>query len=123
MILLDTNIFIEAIKENPVVKNEVIALGIENTCTSYVCVAELYLGVRDKKELRQIHKDLREIKLYAIEPAISLLALDLMRQYVLAHKVNYADFLIAATCLHHNFPLYTLNKKDFKFIPGLQFHK
>ncbi|HZS48600.1 MAG TPA: hypothetical protein VFC63_26250 [Blastocatellia bacterium] len=29
-----------------------------------------------------------------------------------------ADAVIAATCLVHNLPLLTFNKKDFKFIAG-----
>lgn len=123
MILLDTNIFIEAIRENPIIKKEVIAVSTENTCTSILCVAELYFGARDKQEFNQITKDLKGIKIYPIETAVSLLALDLMKQHVLANRVNYADFLIAATCLHHQLPIYTLNKKDFKFIPGIQFYK
>ena len=123
MILLDTNIFIEAIRENPIIKKEVIAVSTENTCTSIVCVAELYFGARDKQEFNQITKDLKGIKIYPIETAVSLLALDLMKQHVLANRVNYADFLIAATCLHHQLPIYTLNKKDFKFIPCIQFYK
>ena len=123
MILLDTNIFIEAIRENPIIKKEVIAVSTENTCTSIVCVAELYFGARDKQEFNQITKDLKGIKIYPIETAVSLLALDLMKQHILANRVNYADFLIAATCLYHQLPIYTLNKKDFKFIPGIQFYK
>ena len=123
MVLLNTNIFIEAIRENPIIKKEVIAVSMENTCTSSVCVAELYFGARNKKEFNQITKDLKGIKIYPIETSVSLLAINLMKQHVLANRVNYADFLIAATCLHHQLPIYTLNKKDFKFIPGIQFYK
>lgn len=34
-----------------------------------------------------------------------------------------ADALIAATALHYNLPLYTLNKKDFRYIAGLRLHE
>jgi len=41
----------------------------------------------------------------------------------LSHKLSVPDALIAATALSNNTPLYTLNIKDFQFIPGLQLHK
>ena len=123
MILLDTNILIEVYKKNQPIRDLVTSIGQNNLCTSVVCVAELYFGAFDKKELAGIQKDISLIKIYPIETAVSLLALDLMKQHVLANRVNYADFLIAATCLHHQLPIYTLNKKDFKFIPGIQFYK
>ena len=123
MILLDTNILIEVYKKNQPIRDLVTSIGQNNLCTSVVCVAELYFGAFDKKELAGIQKDISLIKIYPIETAVSLLALDLMKQHILANRVNYADFLIAATCLHHQLPIYTLNKKDFKFIPGIQFYK
>jgi predicted nucleic acid-binding protein len=123
MILLDTNIFIETIKGNAIIKNNVFVIGTENVCTSIVCAAELYYGARDKREFTQIAKDLNDSKIYPITLPISLLALDLMKQHILSNKVGFPDFLIAATCLHHQIPLYTLNKKDFKFIKGIQLYQ
>ena len=123
MILLDTNILIEVYKKNQPIRDLVTSIGQNNLCTSVVCVAELYFGAFDKKELAGIQKDISLIKIYPIETAVSLLALDLMKQHILANRVNYADFLIAATCLYHQLPIYTLNKKDFKFIPGIKFYK
>ncbi|MBC7720523.1 MAG: type II toxin-antitoxin system VapC family toxin [Pedobacter sp.] len=123
MILLDTNILIEVYKKNQSIKDVVTSIGQNNLCTSVVCAAELYFGAFNKKELIGIQKDISLIKIYPIETSISLLALDLIRQHVLSNRVNYADFLIAATCIHHQLPIYTLNKKDFKFMPGIQFYK
>lgn len=36
--------------------------------------------------------------------------------------MNIPDALIAATALRHALPLFTLNVKDFRFIPGLQLY-
>lgn len=123
MILCDTNIFIELFKRKPEIVSEFSNFSGNNICTSVVCKAELYFGAIDKKELLQIEKDISNIKAFQIEPAISQLALELMHKFILSHKVGYSDFLIAATALHHNLELYTLNKKDFRFIPGLKFYK
>ncbi|GHT41156.1 hypothetical protein FACS189437_07700 [Bacteroidia bacterium] len=36
---------------------------------------------------------------------------------------NYIDAFIAAIAIFHNFELYTLNVKDFIFIPGLKLYQ
>ena len=123
MVLCDTNIFIELFWNNPVIINEIELIGSENICTSVVCVAELYYGALHKKELMEIQKDISKVNILQIEPAISESALQLMQHYILSHKVSFSDFLIAATCLHHGLELYTLNKKDFRFIPAIKFYK
>jgi predicted nucleic acid-binding protein len=41
-------------------------------------------------------------------------------KYCLSHKLGLADALIAATAIIHNLELYTLNVKDFVFIPQLR---
>jgi tRNA(fMet)-specific endonuclease VapC len=46
-----------------------------------------------------------------------------MRCYSLSHKVSVPDMLIAATAISHDVMLYTLNTKDFKFIPDLNLYR
>lgn len=123
MVLCDTNIFIELFRNNKSIVKDLENIKPENICTSVVCVAELYFGAIDRKELNKIQKDLSGIKFFQLESAISELALELMYRYVLAHKIPFPDFLIAATALHHDIELHTLNKKDFSFIPGIKFYK
>lgn len=42
-----------------------------------------------------------------------------METYSLSHKLSIPDAIIAATALVYDLELYTLNLKDFRFIPGL----
>jgi len=55
-----------------------------------------------------------------ILPEISKKGVILVEQYCLSHKLALPDALIAATALHYDIELYTLNLKDFKFIPDLK---
>ncbi len=48
--------------------------------------------------------------------------LQLMEGYSLSHNLSIPDALIAATALEHMLELYTLNTKDFQFIPGLMLY-
>jgi len=46
-----------------------------------------------------------------------------MEEYSLSHNLSIPDALIAATAMEHMLELYTLNTKDFQFIPDLMLYK
>ncbi len=50
---------------------------------------------------------------------VTLLALDLFKTYHLSHGLRIPDCLIAATAIGTGLPLFTYNRKDFRFISGL----
>jgi len=62
------------------------------------------------------------IEQIVLDMDISNRFLNLLEEYALSHKLSVPDALIAATALSRDFPLYTLNLKDFQFIPGLKLH-
>ena len=120
MILCDTNIFIEMYKGNTVVSAAVRRTGQKNIVVSDVVLAELFFGAKNKRELSFLCKDINTFTALPIHPDISALAVKLIAQYCLSHKLDLPDALIAATAIVHNIELYTLNTKDFAFIPSLQ---
>jgi len=84
-----------------------------------VC-ADLYFGARNEQELDNIVADMEKLTDLPIFPTVSKLATDLVKQYCLSHKLRLPDAQIAATALYHNAELFTLNRKDFVFIPNLK---
>ncbi|MEK6616468.1 MAG: type II toxin-antitoxin system VapC family toxin [Bacteroidota bacterium] len=120
MVLCDTDIVIEIFKNNPQVKQECQKIGIKNLAISAISVGELFRGALDKKELEKIKTHLQFYHLYTITEPITETYLDLMGKYCLSHRCHVDDMLIAATALVHNFELYTLNTKDFRFINGIK---
>jgi predicted nucleic acid-binding protein len=122
MILCDTNILIEFYKGNPEIIQTLRTIGSTNIAVSVITKAELFYGARDKQELAKIERHLGQCHCYGLNPAISSLFIDLMRRYSLSHKASVPDMLIAATALSHDVALYTLNTKDFKFIPDLNLY-
>lgn len=122
MILCDTNILIEFYKGNPEIIQTLRTIGPANIAVSVITKAELFYGARDKQELAKIERHLEKCHCYGLNPAISALFIDFMRQYSLSHKVTIPDMLIAATAVSQEVPLYTLNTKDFKFIPNLNLY-
>lgn len=123
MILCDTNILIEFYKSNPAITEELRQIGPANLAVSVVTVAELYYGARNKAELQQIKKHLALLHQLPLTTTISHKFLELMESYTLSHNLSLPDALIAATALSQDIELYTLNLKDFRYIPKLTLHQ
>ena len=51
------------------------------------------------------------------------MAVNLVEQYCLSHKTDLEDALIAATAILYQIELYTLNIKDFIFIPNVKLYQ
>ncbi|HRI46682.1 MAG TPA: hypothetical protein PK559_06215, partial [Ignavibacteriaceae bacterium] len=66
---------------------------------------------------------LQGIPSYHIHNDISIMAVSLTEQYSKSHKLSIPDALIAATAIINNFELFTLNIKDFKYIPNIKLYK
>ncbi len=123
MILCDTNILIDFYKNNTAVLAELQKIGLANLCVSTITVGELYFGARDRRELLKIKKHLSALNQIPMDVEISEVTLSLLETYSLSHRLSLPDAIIAATALRHNFNLYTLNIKDFRFIDGLGLYK
>lgn len=122
MILCDTNILIELYKNNEPIIAELKQIGQSNLGVSFVTVGELVYGAINKRELNKILKDIAHLNVFHIDQQIEELAIELMTKYSLSHNLTLPDALIAATALYHDLPLFTLNLKDFRYIPDLKLH-
>lgn len=117
--LVDTNIFIELFKGDAEVLAKLEAVGPDTLGLSAVTAMELYYGALNKLELQRIRKNLGSFRLCHITQDISARAMELVAHYAKSHGLQIPDAIIAATALEHSFPLMTLNRKDFRFIEGL----
>lgn len=123
MILCDTNILIEFYKNNSHIVQELRQIGQSQLAISPITQAELYFGALNKAELRQIKQHLSVLHQIPLDTSTSSMFLELMESYSLSHKLSLPDALIASTALVHNLELYTLNAKDFRFIPNLSLYQ
>jgi len=122
MIICDTNIFIEVFRLNYFIRTALEEIGYEHIAISDIVKAELFFGAKDKSELRSIKKCIDCFCVLHIESDISIIAVDLLEKYCLSHKLNLPDALIAATAIYYNIELFTLNTKDFVYIPNLKLY-
>jgi len=123
MLLCDTNVFIEIFRQNVVIRNAIEKIGVDNISVSDITLGELFYETINKSELKMMHNDLDPIAALHINDEISQMAVNMVEQYCLSHKLDIDDALIAATALYHNIELFTLNTKDFKFIPNLKLYQ
>ncbi|DAB29818.1 MAG TPA: VapC toxin family PIN domain ribonuclease [Sulfurimonas sp. UBA12504] len=114
MIFLDTCILIDFSKDK-------INIDLsKDYCISSIVKLEFKVGALDKRELKKINRILSSIKLLDTDQSILDLSDVLIENYALSHCMGIYDAIIAATCLVYDLPLWTYNKKDFRFIEELE---
>ena len=83
----------------------------------------MLVGARNKYEMQILIKELGQLQCLPVQSEISTRSIHLLMQYHLSHGLDFHDALIAATAIHYNIKLFTLNVKDFTFISGLKLYK
>ena len=118
MILLDTNILIEILKNNRQTIEELESLEADFAISS-ISAMELFYGAFNKDEVKKIEKFISIFHLFQVDETISARAMLLVKKFAKSHSLDIPDSLIAATALEKGLSLFTYNKKDFRFISKL----
>jgi predicted nucleic acid-binding protein len=89
---------------------------------SVVTYIELVQGMRDKKEMNGLMKQLSrwDVEIIQINEDISTRAMIYVEQYFHSSSMQMADALIAATCVNNSDILLTGNEKHYKSIQNIQ---
>ena len=110
---IDTCIMIEYLRDN-------IDLDKNYSYINSIVLMELYIGAKNKKDLREIKAKLQGFKLLDTNQNIINLSTQIIENFALSHGAKIQDSIIASTCLINNIALYTYNIKDFRYIPNLK---
>lgn len=122
IVLCDTDVIIEFYRNNSGIVSKLKKIGQQNIAVSTITAGELIYGALNKKELRQIMKDLDNLTVLGIDNKTCDVFLSIMAKYALSHKLALPDGFIAATALANDIELYTLNHKDYRFIEGVKIY-
>jgi len=87
---------------------------------SLITQMKLLVGCRNKQEFAILDKFLKRFQVIKLNESISIIAVDLLRQYRLSHGLLIPDALIASTALYLNMDLATKNQRDYRFIENLK---
>ena len=119
--IFDTDILIWMHRGHPGAAQFANRVPVEERNLSAVSYLELLYGVRDSSDLRAVRAMVADLfaEVIPITESISRPAVHLMESYVLAHRLDVSDAMIAATALDRHETLATANGKHFRFVPGL----
>ena len=122
IVLCDTNVLIDLSKRKADVVQKLASIGTANVAVSAISAGEFMYGALNKADLASIIKGLKAVKIIHVNEEVSKKGLALIQDYGLSHTLALPDALTAATALIHKLPLYTLNRKDFRFIDGVHLY-
>ena len=122
MILCDTDIFIEAFKNNTLATGLLRRIGFQNIALSAITLMELYFGALNKRELLKIKSRLQKLEIINLDQKITETAINMIERYAKSHGLHIPDALIAATAICRGMQLLTYNVKDFKFVEGIRLY-
>jgi predicted nucleic acid-binding protein len=123
IVLCDTDVMIEFYRGNPDIVSELKGIGQKNIALSYITVGELIYGAFNKRELTKLQKSIEHLILLDIDNKTCETFANLISTYALSHRLAVPDGFIAATAIENDVELFTLNKKDFRFIEGLRLYQ
>jgi len=112
MIFVDTCILIDHSKNKIMLTKE----DKKNLCINSIVELEFLVGAFNKQELREFNKILKDWNFAHIDQDIMDLSIKLINRYGLSHNMGIYDSIIASTCMIYDLPLWTYNKKDFRFL-------
>jgi len=112
-VFLDTCIVIEYLKDN-------LTLNKANCYINHIVLMELYIGAKNRQDLKEIKAKLQGFKLLTTNQEIINLSTQVIEHFALSHNAKIQDAIIASTCLVNNLPIATYNIRDFRYIPNLE---
>ncbi|MBY0425071.1 MAG: PIN domain-containing protein, partial [Cytophagales bacterium] len=90
---------------------------------SSVSIMELLQGMRNKHELKEMTKKLKNYNVIHFNEEVSERAIMYIKEYRLSHNLQIPDAIIAAIAVEFELTLFTYNLKDFQFIPQIKLFK
>jgi predicted nucleic acid-binding protein len=117
--IFDTDVLIWALRGSPQAARTIETA--ENRALSVVSFMELLQSARSKLEGDRIRQSLRRLgfEILPLSEPIGATAAAIIEQHALAHAIQLADALIAATAIQSGLTLYTGNVRHFRAIRNL----
>ena len=83
---------------------------------------ELYRGMLNKKEMSEMQRKISRYNILHFNEEVSKRSIELVNKFKLSHNLQIPDAIIGSMSVVYNIDLFTYNKKDFRFIPGIKLY-
>jgi len=120
MILLDTDVMVDLLRQYPPAVAWLDSLGEEEIVLPGFVVMELIQGCRTRAEQEKVERELGAYSVAWPSPGTCDEALSVFARYRLSHGLGILDALIGQMAVDLNLPLYTFNQKHYAAIPNLR---
>ncbi len=114
-LLIDTDVLVDYLRGRSEAVNYLDNLSAP-LFLSVITVAELYAGVRNGQERKQLDSFINAFGIIPLDDTIAITGGLYRRDYGKSHGTGLADALIAATAMTRQLTLVTLNKKHFPMV-------
>ena len=118
-VLRDTKIMVDLLRGIEEAMNWIDCIEPKNRFLSFITIAELIAGCRNKDEQKKIERELGHYVLVYLDPQGCRQGVEWYKNLHLSHRVGFLDCLIAATAYRKTIPIATLNDKHFKQMAGI----
>jgi len=119
MILLDTDIMIDLLRQHPPALTWLASLGEEEIVLPGYVTMELLQGCKNKSDQKKVEKALSGFATVWPSPETCDDAVSVFADFHLSHNLGLLDALIGQTAVALNLPLHTFNRKHYAAIPNL----
>ncbi len=117
-LLLDTDVIVEYLRDRPKAIDYIEGLTAE-LFLSAISVAELYAGVKGRREEEALKSFLAAFDVLPATKEVARLGGSYRREYGPSHGTGLADALIAATAEKHSVEFASFNRKHFPMVSKL----
>lgn len=118
-LLMDTDIVIDYLR-NQTSAVHYLEQWTDTLFLSVVTVAEIYAGVRDQNERKTTEIFLSAFSIIPLDNTIAVAGGEFCKKYKKSHGTGLADALIAATALHYEANLVTLNARHYPMLKTIK---
>jgi predicted nucleic acid-binding protein len=119
MLLLDTDVMIDLLRQYPPAVAWLDSVGDEEIALPGFVVMELIQGCRNKQEQDKIEAALAPYRVVWPSPTTCDAALSVFARYYLSHNLGILDALMAQIAVALHEPLHTFNQKHYVAVPHL----
>ena len=121
-VICDTNILISLFRNIQQTVDDLETIGSGNVLVPSVSVMELYRGMLNKKEMSEMQRKISRYNILHFNEEVSKRSIELVNKFKLSHNLQIPDAIIGSMSVVYNIDLFTYNKKDFRFIPGIKLY-
>lgn len=120
MILVDTDVMIDILRQYPPAEAWLKSLGKEPILLPGFVVMELIQGCQNKTEQDSLMKALTTYQHVWPSEKTCEQAVSVFESFRLSHNLGMLDALIGQIAIELGLPLHTFNQKHYNMIPGLR---